>query len=153
MTANQEKLLARFKTKIAFGRPNGCDEWIAAKNEEGYGRFLMNGINRRAHNVAWELACGPIPEGMMVCHRCDNPSCVNPHHLFLGSNSDNMRDMLAKGRSGHLKGEVHPKAKLQPADIARIRSSLLTNTELAREYNVTRKAIAFIREGVNWRHL
>lgn len=152
MTA-KEKLLTRFKAKIAFGQPNGCDEWVGAKNEYGYGRILVDGRNRHTHRVAWEVTFGPIPDGMMVCHRCDNRLCVNPSHLFLGTNSDNMRDMIAKGRSGHLKGEVHPKAKLHPADVLAIRSSSQSNTELARLYSVTRKAVAHIRERKNWRHI
>ena len=78
---------------------NGCEVWTGELNEKGYGRRrFRDGKNRRIHRVVWELRNGPIPDGLLVCHRCDNPPCCNPEHLFLGTHADNVLDMMAKGR-------------------------------------------------------
>jgi hypothetical protein len=75
-----------------------CVEWQGARMARGYGRLRVNGRQMLAHRVAWERANGPIPEGYVICHRCDNPPCVNVDHLFLGTQRDNVYDMCAKGR-------------------------------------------------------
>lgn len=76
----------------------GCAEWTGARSRGGHGQIGIDGRRVGTHRVAWTLAYGPIPDGMFVCHRCDNPPCVNPAHLFLGTALDNMRDMVTKGR-------------------------------------------------------
>lgn len=81
--------------------PNGCWEWHGARNDRGYGTVTKN---VRAHRYAYELLGGPIPEGMCVCHTCDNPPCINPAHLFLGTIGENNRDRHAKGRTNSVKG-------------------------------------------------
>lgn len=78
--------------------PSGCIEWSASRFAQGYGQIKIDGKNRKTHRVAWELVNGPIPDGLMVCHRCDNPPCCNLDHLFLGTAADNTHDMQAKGR-------------------------------------------------------
>ena len=87
----------RFWSKVKK-QPNGCWEWQAAKTRLGYGRFAPEGTTVKAHRVSFELCKGPIPDGMHVMHSCDNPPCVNPEHLSLGSNQDNVNDREAKGR-------------------------------------------------------
>lgn len=77
----------------------GCLEWKGTRTFENYGRLFVRRRSIRAHRLAWELVHGPIPDGLCVCHQCDNPPCVNPDHLFLGSHQDNNRDAVRKGRS------------------------------------------------------
>lgn len=100
----------RFSTKYLINEVTNCWEWTKATNNIGYGmfRFDSNGM-RTAHRVSYELYNGPIPKGMIVCHTCDNPKCVNPDHLWLGTQLDNYLDMVSKGRNKALvKGSKMP---------------------------------------------
>jgi hypothetical protein len=93
----------RFFDKVAEPDSRGCLNWIAAKTKDGYGQFTVEGKNRLAPRMAWEMANGPVTSGLWVLHTCDNPSCVNPEHLFLGTQKDNMQDEINKGRNYHQK--------------------------------------------------
>jgi hypothetical protein len=144
----------RLKLRSAW---NGdCLEWTACRNRLGYGRLGYKGKYKTAHRVAWEVEVGEIPAGMFVCHSCDNPPCINVKHLFLGTHADNMRDMREKHRAigihRHV-GAVHPKAKFVDSDILSIRSSTLTNRELANIYGTTARYIWFIRHRYTWKHI
>lgn len=107
----------RFWSKVGFtANPDKCWLWLAARDPRGYGRFGIskNERGRLAHRCAWQLTNGEIPDGMQICHHCDNPSCVNPSHLFLGTIRDNVQDMIKKGRkvSPSMPGEKNPNSKL-----------------------------------------
>lgn len=116
----------------------GCWLWGGSTTEGGYGRFRYNGKSCRAHRVAWELTNGPIPTGMEVMHSCDNPPCVNPRHLSLGTVKDNAEDRCRKGRSVNLRGEAHGSSKLTAEQVAEIRKvgNTKTQRELGRLYGV-----------------
>ena len=118
---NPRPLKERFFEKLppeSERDPDKCMEWQACLNEHGYGTINAGGNDRRpvlAHRFAWEFATGrKIPEGMFICHHCDNPKCVNPFHLYLGTHATNMRNMADRGRGrGHgLRGEANGKAKV-----------------------------------------
>lgn len=148
---------ARFWAKVERG--DGCWLWQGAIVGHGYGQFVRNG-REQAHRVAWELANRRrVPEGMYVLHRCDNPPCVRPSHLFLGSQSDNITDCVAKGRHGARRwperiprGDRHGKAKLTEERVRDIRtaSPKVSARELAERYGVTPTHIRSIRRGEGW---
>lgn len=125
-----------------------CWIWTAGINEHrnGYGMFaLRKGVIRRAHRIAWDLTYGPIPGRLWVLHHCDNPPCVRPDHLFLGTPKQNTADMAAKGRDGFPgPGSAHYTAKLTEADVLTIREARrqgVTGAELGRRYGVHRSTI------------
>jgi hypothetical protein len=125
--------------------PNGCIVWTKARSPWGYGRLRRGGRAAgitHTHRAAWELANGPIPDGLFVLHRCDNPPCCNVEHLFLGTLEDNTQDMLAKGRCRALKGAQHPDARLtdaQVADLRRMAPTVGNYAELGRRFGISKQ--------------
>lgn len=124
----------------------------------GYGAFWYKGRMARAHRVSWVLHNGGIPEGIEVMHKCDVPACVRPDHLMLGTQADNVADMVAKGRDGKspLHGEQTPWSKLTELDVQAIRLRLALKERhyiIARDYGVARTTITAISVGKNWKHL
>jgi len=99
------EFVARFEAKVVRDdcMPDGCHIWKAAKDPQRYGKININGKTIRASRASYTIYNGEIPHGMVICHRCDNPPCVNPAHLFLGTISDNMKDAVAKGRAKNTK--------------------------------------------------
>lgn len=102
--------------------PSGCWLWTGALNSRGYGCFGVNGKSHLAHRLMLTVAKGPIPSGYLCCHHCDVPNCVNPTHLFAGSPSDNVQDMLAKGRNNPVVGVAHKHSRLNPEIVLSIRA-------------------------------
>ena len=145
--------MQRFWDKVRIGPRNECWEWLAYKQYKGYGIFGFNGNPKLAHRVSYQLSIGTIPEGMCICHHCDNPSCVNPAHLFLGTNADNTADRDAKGRHVALKGENNGRAKLTDADVLAIRDSGLSQNEIAAEYGVSQTVVSNIKIRKSWKHI
>ena len=149
----------RFAAQYIPEPNSGCWLWTS-HTSDGYGRIRIGGGKvAGAHRYAWICENGEIPQGKMICHRCDNPACVNPDHLFLGTASDNMADASRKGRMNWKPGEVralpqgesHHAAKLTEADVRQIRSSKATGKSLAPLYGVTEVTISRIRRRLIWR--
>lgn len=153
-------LATRFWSKVSPEPNTGCWLWTGTFGRGGYGTIEREGSTRRAHRVAWELTNGPIPpgtgaHGTCVCHRCDVRSCVNPAHLFLGTQSENIWDMVRKGRCLRPRGEKHGQARLTDAavlEMLRLHAGGATYSGLGRRFGVSRQAATNAVLGVNWKH-
>ena len=141
---------AELISKHSKTESSGCWIWSRSINNWGYGRIGPGRSERAAHRLSYRTFRGEIPDGMNVLHRCDVPRCVNPAHLFLGTNTDNMRDMASKGRTAVKRGEDNPISKLTDRAVAEIRASTETSAFLARKFGVSHKAIRLVRGGVTW---
>jgi hypothetical protein len=133
-----------------------CLEWQRCRNPKGYGRINVDGKILLAHRLAWQVFEGEIPKGMHVLHRCDNPACCNPAHLFLGTAKDNMRDRDEKGRREPPKGSKHGRAKLNETDIPgifRLRREGRSQREIAGVFGVTHQLIALVLRRKRWKHV
>jgi len=132
-----------------------CIEWQGAKDPNGYGRLTVQQVQLYAHRWVWEQAFGAVPKGLCVCHACDNPSCVNLDHLWLGTHAENMADAKHKGRArgGGAKGEAQHLHKLTEAQVREILASDELQSVLAERYGVSQGTISNIRLRKTWRHL
>lgn len=148
MKSLDERLMAR----VQFGP--GCWVWMGGLGAGGYGTIrICRGETERTHRLSWRLANGPIPEGMCVCHSCDNRACVNPGHLFLGSRLDNNRDRHQKNRSRGPKGEAHGNAVMTAEKVRAIRASSETVNALTKAYGCSRGCIRHILARRTWAHV
>jgi hypothetical protein len=157
ITDMKKKRFDIIKILKSFDGIDGCWEWPGFKNEDGYGRGRYLGKKGSAHRFSWQINFGEIPTGMCVCHHCDNPACINPKHLFLGTHIDNMRDMRKKGRGADFSGERNPRAKLTAQDVIEMRKKYVrvkySTCMLAREYGVTQRAAWLAITGNGWKNL
>ena len=153
-----ESVVHRFWEKVNRGSSAECWEWRGGKTRDGYGKI---GLGRKwigAHRISWMVHNGEVPSGLCVLHRCDNRGCVNPLHLWIGTNADNSLDMVAKGRwgGGAPAGERNGGAKLIEEDVKRIRSAAASGQtfgSIAREYQVSASLISVIVKRKKWKHL
>lgn len=156
-------VLKRFwaKGRVNSRRVNGCWVWTAGRSSGGrYGSFYLNGKMEQAHRAAWIIFRGPIPKGKCVCHTCDNTICIRPSHLFLGTQAQNVADMMRKGRRGNPispAGSKHPESKLNERQVAAIRRLYATGRysqrALADRFWVTVMVVNKIVRRKSWKHV
>lgn len=133
-----------------------CWIWRGTYRADGYGQFFVSGRRLRAHRVAFELSKGPIPSDLCICHRCDNPACVRPSHLFLGTIHDNINDRHIKGRSTGPRGANNAAAKLSGSDVLQIRllhAEGLNCVAISRLYPVGKTTVQKIIRRETWTHV
>jgi hypothetical protein len=144
--------LERLLASVDVGAEDGCWEWTAGKSDAGYGQIKIDGRMKGAHRLSYELHCGPIPNGVQILHRCDNPGCVRPQHLFLGTHAENMADKAAKGRQ--TRGSTNGWAKLTEKEVTAIRAARgRSKLDLAGQFGVSRRQISNILAGKLWKHI
>ncbi len=144
----------RFRNGFKAGDIGSCWKWNKSCSISGYGVMLVNGVQTYVHRIAYELANGPVPKGTHVLHSCDMPPCVNPAHLFLGTQRDNNSDKISKKRQAM--GNKFPQAKLTPEIVRYIRSERKkgrSNTDLCKEIGVSRMCVSRAARSIDWRHV
>lgn len=153
-----QRVFERIGGRYQINSVTGCWSWTGTVDKDGYGKIHAreNGVLLRfsAHRLSYLLHCGDIPEGLWVLHRCDNPGCINPDHLFLGTIKDNVKDMNSKGR--HAKGEKDPMAKITESDVLKIyelRKGGMSQRAIAELFNISGTQVSNICAGKNWTHL
>lgn len=154
MSAIKTDPVERFWSKVAIGDVDDCWEWQAGCSGDGYGAFKVDGRQVGAHRYAFLLFYGAIPTDLHVLHHCDNPVCVNPLHLFAGTQADNQLDKARKQRSLH--GERNPKAKLTASDVRVVRqlaAAGLQQRQIARTFGVGDNAVSRIVRRITWVHV
>lgn len=140
-------LIERFISRVT--KAGDCWVWCGSKAPGGYGQLSVGGKLQRANRVSWRLFRGEIPKGLHVLHRCDNPPCVNPEHLFLGTHGDNVRDMFSKGRGKFTR--IPP--KLTEDQVTKIYSDDRIYKEIAKDYGVDPSTICDIKRRKSWKKL
>lgn len=149
-----EQDLDRFWSKVEVS--DGCWLWRGTMGNKGYGQFYTDKKRRLAHRVSYEINVDMIPADHEVCHRCDNPRCVNPAHLFVGTHAENMADRNGKGRSRGPKGMRHGRANLTDEQVKAIRGRFTDGRcckDLAQEFGVGPSAVYKIVHRETWRHV
>ena len=146
---------SRFKSNYTLDKTTNCWNYNKGLNAAGYGRIQIARRHMLAHRYSYMIHKGFCGE-RHVLHTCDNPGCVNPEHLFLGTNQDNVDDRVRKDRSYKPRGELAVPAKLKDADIIEIRKRLAlghTQEDIAKDYGVSRGPISAINRGITWKHI
>jgi hypothetical protein len=155
----QKPPVERYWAKVVKRGPDECWDWSGSKEVHGYGQLRIKGRSTKAHRFSYELHFGPIPNGLDCLHKCDNPPCTNPNHLFLGTAKDNADDMNAKGRGSkppiqHMKGETHPLAQFTNAQVREFREQFaLVDTSIrqfALLHNISPKTMRKILRNITY---
>lgn len=156
MNTVKEHFEERFKEDVS----SGCWNWTAGKDKDGYGAFKLDGRQQKAHRFAYQMYVGEIPSGLCICHKCDNPACVNPDHLFPGTQADNMHDRDNKGRWKNNwpdnSGEKCAAAKLTEDDVGTIRTMYANGAQqvdLAKQFGVCPRTICDIVHYHTWKNI
>jgi HNH endonuclease len=142
----ERTLQERFEQFVSPEPNTGCWLWTGGYSANGYGRFNQT----QAHRFSWELVHGPIPDGLQACHKCDVRACVNPEHIFIGTQSDNLRDMVQKGRDNPRRGEQHGRTKLTEEDVVKIRADTRSLRVIGKEYGFDKSHVWKIKRGWYW---
>ncbi len=141
----------------AYSKPaeNGCINFTGSKSSFGHGEIAYRGKKYRAHRLAYIEYVGPISEGLVVCHKCDNPSCINPDHFFVGTQAENLRDAINKKRmkAPNPRGVKHGLAKLTDENVIAIRKDVRTQRLIAADYGVHQTTIKNIKLNRTWKHV
>jgi hypothetical protein len=147
-----DAFLERFWSKVEKTE-GGCWNWMGIKDRKGYGVTSKKTQHIRCHRMSYRIAYGDFPNNLHVLHKCDNPSCVNPSHLFLGTNADNMKDKCMKGRQAN--GERSGGGKITKPQVIAIRElyKTMSTSQIAKQFNVSYSAIRSIVVGKTWKHL
>lgn len=148
----------RILDNIEIDNDTGCWNWQGGKNQRGYGLIQSkddDGIwkSRAVHRVSYELYNGSIPVGLLACHHCDNPSCCNPQHIYIGTQKMNMADMISKGRKNPSRGANHWKAKVSDDEIASIRDNPDTYSSIGLQYGISASQVHRIKSRQSWKHI
>ena len=155
MTGKHASPGTRFWRRVR--KSKGCWEWQGFRSKFGYGRLRVaaNGPGSivTAHRFSWTVHFGDIPDGMWVLHRCDNPGCVRPTHLFLGTHGDNMEDCRLKGRRPVMAGTKNGGVKINETTALKIRRDIRSVRQIAQDYDIGKSMVSNIKRGVNWAHL
>lgn len=145
--------LEYFLDRTEFNPENGCWEWTRRITANGYGQAKVAQKSVVAHRLAYAFFEEPIPDGMIVCHKCDNRKCVNPHHLFLGTTQDNVDDKMRKGRFVPSIGEKSGVSKLTEADVIAIRADNRPQHVIAKDYGIRQTNVSLIKQRKTWKHV
>lgn len=151
---NHDKRLPESSFWNRVNKTDSCWLWTGSKTRQGYGMILRNGRINKCHRFSWELSNGAIPQGLCLLHRCDTPACVNPDHLFLGTNLDNVTDMILKGRARHARGDTHGRSKLREDYIPAIRCMAhegWPQKSIARQFGVSVHTLKDLLHGKTWK--
>jgi predicted XRE-type DNA-binding protein len=150
ITPEQE---ARFWAKVDKAAPGECWHWTACRSKDGYGKVNLYGRCRPATHIALILDGRPRPEKLSALHHCDNPTCVNPRHLYWGDDAQNTCDKIARNRHNPKFGSEHQNSKLTEAQVVEILKSTETQVALAKKFGVTQGLIGHIRRRIAWSHI
>lgn len=151
----RKPLLNRILNSIEVEGDNSCWIWIKSRNNKGYGQIGVFGKTMSAHRLCYALVFGTFPKKLHVCHICDNPACINPFHLFLGTQSDNLKDAFRKGKMhppiNCLRNEKYAGSKITLSEVKEIRKAKgKTQRQLAAQYRISRNHVGAIRRGICW---